>query len=104
MDRAHLMLRRHIACQWSVQAACLIRIKCRGRVAQRPYVWFCPLAYVTGSRPHGSIGSPPERGVGAHAVWSGHVSAPDPRLALIKACVFFALESRDLSMSGSDPP
>jgi hypothetical protein len=83
---------------------CLIRIKCRGHVAQRPYVWFCPLAYVTGSRSHGSIGSPLERGVGVHAVWSGHVSAPDPRLALIKAWVFFALESRDPSVSSLAPP
>jgi hypothetical protein len=43
------------------------------------------LAYVTGSRPRGSIGSPPERGAEAYAAWSGHMSAPDPRLALIKA-------------------
>jgi hypothetical protein len=35
--------------------------------------------------PRGGIGAPPERGVEAYAVWSGHVSAPDPRLALIKA-------------------
>jgi hypothetical protein len=98
------MLRRHIAYQWSGQAAHLIRIKCRGCAAQRPYVWLHPLAYVTGSRPRGSIGSPLERGVGAHAVWSGHVSAPDPRMALIKAWVFFALETRDPTVSGPDPP
>jgi hypothetical protein len=54
-------------------------------VAQEPYVRLRPLAYVTGSRPHGSIGSPPERGAEVYAVWSGHVSAPDPRLALNKA-------------------
>jgi hypothetical protein len=65
------MSRRHIAYQWSGQAARLIRIKCRGRAAQRPYIRLRPLAYVTGSRPRGSIGSPPERGVGAHTVWSG---------------------------------
>jgi hypothetical protein len=42
--------------------------------------------------------------VGALAVWFGHVSAPDPRLALIKAWVFFALESRDPIVSrGLDP-
>jgi hypothetical protein len=29
-------------------------------------------------------------------VWSGHVSAPDPRPGLIKAWVFFVPESRDL--------
>jgi hypothetical protein len=93
------MPRRHIACQ----AARLIRNKCRGRVAQKPYVRLRPLAYVTGSRPRGSIGSPPERGVEAYAVWFGHVSAPDPRLTLIKAWVFFVPESRDLAVSGSDP-
>jgi hypothetical protein len=71
-------------------------------MAQRPYVWLRPLAYVTGSRPRGSIGSPPEHGVGALAVWSGHVSAPDPRLALIKAWVFFALEFRDPTVSSPD--
>jgi hypothetical protein len=36
-------------------------------------------------------------------VWSGHVSAPDPSLALIKTWVFFVLGSRDLAMSGPDP-
>jgi hypothetical protein len=38
------------------------------------------LAYVMGSRPRGSIESPPEQGVGALVVWFGHVSAPDPCL------------------------
>jgi hypothetical protein len=92
------MLRRHITCQLDRQR--LLRNKC---AAQRPYVWLCPQAYVTGSRPRGSIGSPPERGVGALAVWFGHVSAPDPRLALIKAWVFFALESWDPTLSSPDP-
>jgi hypothetical protein len=36
-------------------------------------------------------------------VWSGHVSAPDPHLALIKAWVFFVPKSRDPTMSGPDP-
>jgi hypothetical protein len=36
-------------------------------------------------------------------VWSGHVSSPDPRVALIKAWVFFVLESRDPAESGPDP-
>jgi hypothetical protein len=84
------MSRRHIA----YQATRLIRNKCRGRAAQKPYVRLRPLAYVTGSRPRGSIKSPPERGAEAYAVWSGHVSAPDPRLALIKAWVFIVPESR----------
>jgi hypothetical protein len=94
------MLRRHIACQWNGQTTRLIRIKCRGRAAQRPYVRLRPLAYIISSRPRGSIGSPPERGVGAHAVWSGHVLAPDPCLALIKAWVFLVSESRDPAVGG----
>jgi hypothetical protein len=97
------MLRRHIACQRSGQAARLLRNKCRGRTTQRPYVRLRPLAYVTGSGPRGSIGSPPERGAEAYTVWSGHVLALDPRLALIKVWVFFALESRDPAESGPDP-
>jgi hypothetical protein len=72
-------------------------------MAQRPYVRPRPLAYVMGSRPRGSIGSPPERGAEAYTVWSGHVSAPDPRLALIKAWIFFVPESRDPAVSGPDP-
>jgi hypothetical protein len=38
-----------------------------------------------------------------HAVWSGHVSAPDPRLALIKAWVFLVSKSRDPTMGGPNP-
>jgi hypothetical protein len=37
-------------------------IKCRGDIAQMPYARLRPLAYVTRSRPRGSIGSPPGRG------------------------------------------
>jgi hypothetical protein len=70
---------------------------------QRPYVRLHALAYVTGSRPRGSIGSPPERGAKAYTVWPGHVSAQDPRLALIKAWVFFVPESRDPAVSGPNP-
>jgi hypothetical protein len=77
--------------------------KCRGRAAQRPYVRLRPLAYVTGSGPRGSIESPPERGAETYAIWSGHVSALDLRLALIKAWVFFGPESRNPAVSGSDP-
>jgi hypothetical protein len=36
-------------------------------------------------------------------VWSRHVSAPGPRLALIKAWVFFVPESRDPAEGGTDP-
>ena len=72
-------------------------------MAQKPYARLRPLAYVMTSGPRNSIGSPPERGAEAYVVWSGHVSAPDPRLALIKAWVFFFPESRDLVVSGPDP-
>jgi hypothetical protein len=49
------------------------------------------------------VAASPERGAEAYAVWSGHVSAPDPRLALMKAWVFFVSESRDPAVSGPDP-
>jgi hypothetical protein len=81
---AHLMLRRHIACQWTGQAARLICNKFRGRAAQKPYVKLRPLAYVTCTMPRGSIRALPERGAEAYTVRPGHVSASDPRLALIK--------------------
>jgi hypothetical protein len=61
------------------------------------------LAYVTCSRPRGSIGYPPERGAEAYTVWSGHVSAPDHCLALTKAYVFFVPESWDPVVSGPNP-
>ena len=72
-------------------------------MAQRPYVRLRLLAYVTSSWPRGSIGSPPERGAEAHVIWSGRVSAPDSRVALIKAWVFFVSESRDPAVGDSDP-
>jgi hypothetical protein len=75
------MQMRHIACQWNGQTACLICNKCRGRAVPRPYVRLRPLAYVTCSRPRGSVGSPPVRGAEAYTIRSGHVLAPDPRLA-----------------------
>jgi hypothetical protein len=73
------------------------------RAAQRPYVRLRPLAYVTGSWPRGGIGSPPERGAEAYAIWSGHVSALDPCLALIGVWVPLLLESRDLVVSDLGP-
>jgi hypothetical protein len=79
------MLRRHIACQWSGQAARFIRNKRRGHAAQRPYVRLGPQAYVTGSGPRGSIGSPPERGAEAYMAWSGHVSAPTPAWSWLRS-------------------
>jgi hypothetical protein len=97
------MPRQHITCQWNGQAVRLIHNKCRDHAAQRPYVRLRPLAYVTGSRPRGSIGALPERGAEAYVVWSEHVSTPDPRLALIKGWVFFVSESRDPAVSGPNP-
>jgi hypothetical protein len=73
------------------------------RVAQRPHARLRPLAYVTGSWPHGSIGTSPERGAKAYVIWSRHMSAPDPRLFLIKVRVLLLLESRDLVVSDLDP-
>jgi hypothetical protein len=73
------------------------------RAAQRPYVRLRPLAYVTGDMPRGNIGPPPERGAEVYVVWSEHVSAPVPHLALIKAWVLFVPESRDLAEGGPDP-
>jgi hypothetical protein len=55
------------------------------------------------SRPRGSIGSLPERGSEVYMVWSRHVSALDPRLALIKAWVFFVPESWDPAEGGPYP-
>jgi hypothetical protein len=49
-------------------------------VAQRPYIKLRPLAYVTGNKPRGSIGSPPERGAQTHRIKPGHVSVLDPCL------------------------
>jgi hypothetical protein len=74
------MMRRHIACQQGGQAARPLRNKCRDRAAQRPYVRLHTLAYITGNKPHGSIGSPPERGAKAHSIKPGHVSVLDPCL------------------------
>jgi hypothetical protein len=49
------------------------------------------------------MGFPPERGAKAYAIWFGHVSAPDPRLALIKVRVLLLLESWDLVVSDLGP-
>jgi hypothetical protein len=59
------MLKGHIAYQRGSQAARLLRNKCSGRAAQRPYVRQRPQAHVTHGRPFGSIGSLPGRGVEA---------------------------------------
>jgi hypothetical protein len=99
VDKAHLMLRRHITCQFDRRRASPA-INARD---PEPYVWLRPLAYVTGSWPRGSIGSPPNRGAEAYAIWSRHVLAPDPRLALNKVRVLLLKESRDLVVSGLGP-
>jgi hypothetical protein len=53
--------------------------------------------------PRGSIGPLPERGAEVYMAWSRHVSAPDPRLALIKAWVLFVSEPRDPAEGSPDP-
>jgi hypothetical protein len=53
--------------------------------------------------PRGSIRALPERGAEAYTVRYGHVSAPDTRLALMKAWVFSVPESRDPAVSSLDP-
>jgi hypothetical protein len=80
------MLRGHIACQQGGQAARPFLNKCRDRVAQRPCVRLHPLAYVTGNKPRGSIGSPPERGAQVHKIKPGHVPVPDPCLGQDTPC------------------
>jgi hypothetical protein len=74
------MLRGHIVYQQGGQATHSFRNKCRDRVAQRPYVRLYPLVHITGNKPRGCIGSPPERGAQAHRIKPGHVSVPDPCL------------------------
>jgi hypothetical protein len=59
------MLKGHIACQWGSQAARLLRNKCSGSAAQRPYVRLSTQAHVMHGGPFGSIGSPPGRGAEA---------------------------------------
>jgi hypothetical protein len=39
-----------------------------------------PVAYVTGNKPRGSIGSLPERRAQVHKIKPGHVPVPDPCL------------------------
>jgi hypothetical protein len=97
------MLRRHIACQCSGQAARLIRNKCWGRAAERPYVRLRPLDYVTSSGPRGSIGSPPEREQKRTPHGSDTCRLWTSRLAFNKVRLFFVPESRDPVVSGPDP-
>jgi hypothetical protein len=84
---AHVSLTDHAACQWNGQAHILSAMNGKARVAQRRHARFRPLAYAARSMPHGSIGSPPERGAGVYTdrsssqqTRSRHVSALDPRL------------------------
>jgi hypothetical protein len=72
------MLRGHVVCQQDRQAARPLRNKCIDRATQRPYVRLRPLTYVTGDRPRGSIGPPPERGAETHRIKPGHTSVLDP--------------------------
>jgi hypothetical protein len=103
------MSRQHIACQRDGHAARLIRNKCRGRVTRRPYVRLRPLAYITRSRPRGSIGSPPWWGAVAYV---GQVRTrlgldtcryQTPAWVLFKARACSVLGPWDPPMGGPDP-
>jgi hypothetical protein len=63
----HVSWTEHAGCQWNGQAHVLSVMNAKARVAQRRHARFCPLAYDAHSMPHGSIGSPPERGAGVYA-------------------------------------
>jgi hypothetical protein len=96
------MLRRHITCQFDRRCA-LSAINAedawlRGLTSGSAR-WLTSRAV---GQPRGSIRSPPEWGAEAYTVWFGHVSAPDPRLALTKARDFFVPESWDPAVSGPD--
>jgi hypothetical protein len=98
------MLRGHIACQQGGQAVRPLRNKCRDRVAQRPCVRLRPLAYVTGNKTRGSIGSPPERGAQVHKIKARtRVSTGPllrPRYPLSRDLV---MGDPDLTRGGGDP-
>jgi hypothetical protein len=91
---AHAAWTGHAVCHWNGQAHVLSVINAKTRVAQRLHVRLRLLAYAARSTPRGSIGSPLRWGAGvyvirsgSHHTRSGHVSAPDPAWALIKAQV-----------------
>jgi hypothetical protein len=52
-----------------------------------PCVRLCPLAYVTGNKPCGSIWSPLERGAQVHKIKRGHMPVPDPCLGRDIPCL-----------------
>jgi hypothetical protein len=56
------MLRGHVARQRGGRRRVLSAINARVARLYGPYVRLGPLAYVTGHKPRGSSGSPPERG------------------------------------------
>jgi hypothetical protein len=82
------MLRRHITYQ-------LDRRRASSAINARPRGFTSGSARWLTSRAVGHVAASGLRlsGEWELAVWSGHVLAPDPRLALIKAWVFFSLES-----------
>jgi hypothetical protein len=109
-NMAHVSWSEHAPYQWNGQAHVLSIMNVKARVAQRRHARFRPLAYAARSMPHGSIGSPPERGAGvyadrpeSHQTRSGHVLALDPAWALIKARVCSVLEPWDPTVGGPDP-
>jgi hypothetical protein len=55
------MLRGHVARQHGVRRHVLSAINAEAARLYGPYVGLGPLAYVTGHKPRGNSGSPPER-------------------------------------------
>jgi hypothetical protein len=61
LDKAHLMPRGLVARLRSGRRRVLSAINAKAPRLYRPYVRLGPLAYVTGHKPCGSRGTPPER-------------------------------------------
>jgi hypothetical protein len=86
------------------QTTRLLRNKCRGRAAQRPYVWLRPLAYIT------AAGHVAASGLRPSEEWECTRYGPDmcqhrtPAWPRLRPGVFFALGSRDPTVSGPDLP
>jgi hypothetical protein len=61
LDRAHLMSRGLVACLRGGRRCVLSAVNAEAARLYGPYVRLGPLAYVTGHKPCGSHGTPPER-------------------------------------------
>jgi hypothetical protein len=63
LDKAHLMSRGLVACQRGGRRRVLSAINAEVERLYGPYVRLGSLAYVTGFKPSGSSGTPPEQEV-----------------------------------------